>query len=144
MVEIQGAELLTQIFGHWPSFHDAEVVRISLSRTSDFVLGPACELEIHVFEMTSELDEKRRYVLRHHTLVTIRCEGVRESELGGFNNQNVLGGLDLAEVERPGGDRIRWELTLDPSYGVSARFACESVRIVAVRAWNPETSSPAA
>jgi hypothetical protein len=144
MIEIPGAELLTRVFGRWPSFHDAEVVRIALERTSDFAAGPACELDIHVFEMTSELDEKNHYVLRYHTLVTLRCEGLRESDLSGFNNQNVLAGLDLLETDRREDDRVRYELTLDPSYGVSARFACESVRVVAAMAWNPETSAPAA
>ena len=144
MVEIPGTELLTQIFGRWPSFHDAEVVRISLERTADFVAGPACEIDIHVFEMTSELDERNHYVLRHHTLVTLRLEGVGESELSGFNNQNVLADLHIGVLVRPPGDTLKYELTLDPSYGLSARFACESLMVTAARAWNPETSSPAA
>jgi hypothetical protein len=29
MAEIYGAELVTDIFGYWPSFHDAEVVRMT-------------------------------------------------------------------------------------------------------------------
>jgi hypothetical protein len=144
MVEMSGAELLTRIFGRWPSFHDAEVVRLSLERTADFVAGPACEIDVHVFEMTPELDEQNHYVLRHHTLVTFRLEGLGESELGGFNNQNVLADLHIGALDRPPGDALKYELVLDPSYGVSARFACESVTVIAARAWNPETSSPAA
>jgi hypothetical protein len=144
MIEISGGELLTNVFGRWPSFHDAEVLRISLERTADFVAGPACEIDIHVHEMTSELDDKGFYVLRHHTVVTLRCEGVRESELGGFNNQNVLAGLGLVAASRPDDPTVRCELILDPSYGVAARFACASVQVVAAQPWNPDTSSPAA
>lgn len=38
---VHNAEALTQIFGHWPSFHDAEVVAMSLDRVGDD--GPSLE-----------------------------------------------------------------------------------------------------
>jgi hypothetical protein len=144
MVEIPGSGLLSQIFGRWPSFHDAEVVRIALGRTADSAASPVCEIDIHLSEATSELDERGHYVRRHHTLVTLRLEGVGESELGGFNNQNVLFDLTIEAIDRIQGDTLKYELTLEPSYGLSARIACASLAVTAARAWNPQTSSPAA
>lgn len=35
MPVIAGAELLTSLFGAWPSFHDAEVLRLALDRGAD-------------------------------------------------------------------------------------------------------------
>ena len=63
---VDGAELLTVRFGYWPSFHDAEVVRVRFERSGED--SPFMECQIHVFEMTEEVDEEGFYVLRHHTL----------------------------------------------------------------------------
>jgi hypothetical protein len=67
MTEIYGAELVTAIFGSWPSFHDAEVVRLRLERTEKYDSGPSLHTDVHTFEVTSDIDVQGRYVLRHHT-----------------------------------------------------------------------------
>jgi hypothetical protein len=47
-----GSELIQWFDGHVPSFHDAEVLSLSLDRDS-----ARCEIRIHTFAMTSEVDE---------------------------------------------------------------------------------------
>ena len=70
MVDLVGAaERLTRIFGDWPSFHDAEVTRLVLDRSGPD--GLTLDLEIHVFEATSEVDPAGFYVLENHTLCVI-------------------------------------------------------------------------
>ena len=59
--KIQNSHLLTDVFGRWPSFHDAEVTRIVLDRDET----PYLEATIHVFEMTSQI-EHGAYVLKTH------------------------------------------------------------------------------
>jgi hypothetical protein len=53
--KLAGADQVISIFGYWPSFHDAEVVRLELLRTEPFELGPALLADIHTFEMTDEI-----------------------------------------------------------------------------------------
>jgi hypothetical protein len=79
MAEIAGAELLTRVFGYWPSFHDAEVVRVALSRAPAYREGAFLEADVHAFEMTSDVDERGYFVLRHHVLVSFRFEAVGQT-----------------------------------------------------------------
>ena len=64
MAEIYGGELVTGIFGHWPSFHDAEVVRMSLERTAKYQAGPLLLADVHTFEMTSDIDAQGRITFK--------------------------------------------------------------------------------
>ena len=38
--DIEGSLLVTNVFGYWPGFHDAEVRKLELKVTDDFVVGP--------------------------------------------------------------------------------------------------------
>lgn len=53
-MRIEGAELLTSVFGDWPSFHDVEVVRRELVRVDPFAEGPELLVDVHAFEVCSE------------------------------------------------------------------------------------------
>jgi hypothetical protein len=69
MLNIDNHELLTRIFGTWPSFHDAEVLTVRLDRSGNSADdGPALEAAIHVFRMTSEIDSRGYYVSKRTTL----------------------------------------------------------------------------
>jgi hypothetical protein len=83
-----GPELLTW-FGEEPTFHDAEVISLSLSRT-----GPS-ELKIHGWIATDDVDPNGYIVLDKHAIVTFSLEGVMDLQLDGFSGQNVVGGLVL-------------------------------------------------
>ena len=50
--EIPGAAELNDWFGYWPTFHDAEIISLHLSRSD------SCSLRVHTWEMTKEVDEK--------------------------------------------------------------------------------------
>jgi len=76
MMELfEHSEKLTRIFRGWPSFHDAEVVRLILDRTGSE--APSLEAWIHVFQATSEVDSTGHYVLKNHTLVTFTLKRVK-------------------------------------------------------------------
>jgi hypothetical protein len=128
---IDGAERLTRVFGSWPSFHDAEVLWVRLDRRpfDEVDDGPGVEALIHTFEMTSEVGPGGYYVLRHHSLVLFRFHDVDELDLGGFNHQNVLFGLSIADVRECQIERINFEVTLESSYGLSGSFLCRRVEV---------------
>jgi hypothetical protein len=55
-VQIERAAELEEVFGQWPSFHDAEVLALRLDRGDDSTdpqsMGPRLEADIYVFELT--------------------------------------------------------------------------------------------
>jgi hypothetical protein len=143
-VEIYGSELVTGIFGHWPSCHDAEVVRISLERTANYESGPRLLADVHAFEMTSEIDSQGFYVLRHHTLVSFRFDSVQDLELNNFNNQNALSELLFDKISSPAFPDPSHEIVFDGVHGVWARFRCREVMVVGVKPWDAQSRAPAA
>jgi Immunity protein 50 len=93
----ENAALLTEIFGRWPSFHDAEVLSVSLDRRGDS--GPTLDFSIYVFEMTPEVDGEGFFVLQKHTDVVLRFTGVDLLGLAWINQQNVIEELIVSELE---------------------------------------------
>jgi hypothetical protein len=132
---VKGSEKLLAIFGRWPSFHDAEVMEIRLSRNPK---GPGGKHDrrveliarIHTWDMTNEVDNTGYYVLKNHTLVALRFSGVQELKLEGFNHQNVIFGLTIQPIEASNSGDAKFHIELDPSFGVDAIFDCAAVEIV--------------
>jgi hypothetical protein len=131
MAEIRGIERLTHIFGRWPSFHDAEVLRVRLDH--DAQLGAALETDIHLFEMTSEVDERGYYVLRNHTLATLRFDGMSALDLGWFDRQNVIADLSIKEIAEPEEATQVWHVELASSVGMEASFDCATITVAEAR-----------
>ncbi len=130
--KIEHSKLLTDVFGRWPSFHDAEVVSIELFRESKGVSEPNLKAKIHVFEMTSEVDDCGFYVLKNHVLVSFLFRGIDESEVTGFNQQNVLWDLAITDISSRQLERLRFEVHFSSAFGVEAEFKCRSVEIESV------------
>ncbi|MFO1054396.1 MAG: Imm50 family immunity protein [Planctomycetota bacterium] len=134
-MNIPGSELLTSVFGYWPSFHDAEVVRLELVRVAPFAEGPDLLADIHAFEITRDVGPDGYLVLRHHVLVSFRFGGVDQLRLEGWNNQNVLFALRIEDIRSRQLDVLKFEVRFDSSFGVGADFLCRSVEIQDVRPW---------
>jgi hypothetical protein len=113
---IDGARELYEWFGHWPGFHDAEIIRLHLNRRG------SSSLVIHTWEMTKELDEKGYYVPTKHVVVEFTLEGISELDLEGSSTQNVIFGLNIEKTE------TGFRMTLDPCYGLAGTI--EATRIV--------------
>jgi hypothetical protein len=114
-----GQELLQWFEGRMPSFHDAEVLALSLDRAT------ACAiLKVHAFEMTSEVDSRGYFVCTRHVVVTFKLSWISSIELDGFNHQNALGGL---KVSRMDDGEIR--LDLEPAYGLGGFILAREVEI---------------
>src|SRR6185295_969214 len=102
MKGIENAELIERIFGCWPSFHDAEVHGIVITR--DGASGARMDVTIHHWQMTGDVDSKGYYVLNHHTLTTLRFSHICDLQLAGFNHQNVLWDLEISELAESDAD----------------------------------------
>ena len=130
--KIQNSHLLTDIFGRWPSFHDAEVLSITLDRGEKNNFEPSLTAAIYVFEMTSQVDNEGRYVLRNHTLVRFRFYKIVNLSLTDFNQQNVLQHLDIEHLSDRERDKVKFKITFSGIFGVKAEFHCDSVSIESV------------
>jgi len=120
-----------RIFGEWPSFHDAEVVGLSLDREG--AEGPSLDLRIHVFETTAEVDSEGVFVQKNHALVTLRFLGVELEHLGGFNEQNVLFDLHITPLDPDEHEGRCIAVRLETSYGLGGEFQCSSCVVADVR-----------
>jgi hypothetical protein len=128
--DIPGANEVIAWFGYWPTFHDAEVLSISLDRVK------GCEVSMHAFEMTAEVDWGGKYVLAKHATVVFRMEGfpldesgISNTRIDFFNHQNVLSGVTVNG--RPWGYELVWE----GCFGVEGSIVCKGMS-VRVNPWD--------
>ena len=128
-----GAELLAW-FGEEPTFHDAEIISLSLSRT-----GPS-ELKIHGWIIADGVDPEGYNVLDKHAVVTFSLEGVMDLKLDSFSIQNVIAGLILQRATDRGrsnyyampADAHDLEIELLPCYGLDGFIRAKKVAIAFV------------
>ena len=137
--KIQNSHLLTDVFGKFPSFHDAEVHRLNLERGETRSFNSTLFALIHVFQMTSEVDEKNHYVLKNHVLVEFRFLKVSDLEIAGFNHQNVLQFLEIKETLEAEGE-AEFDVLFEGIFGVSAKFHCEAISIESVTPYERKTA----
>jgi len=114
-----GSDLVTWFGGRVPSFHDAEVIGLTLDRQRS-----RCCIKIHAFEMTSQTDPEGYFVCVKHAVITFELENVTELALDGFNHQNAINGLDITRTSDG-----RFRLELDPSYGLAGSIEALAVQI---------------
>lgn len=140
--QIRNSQRITDIFGHWPSFHDAEIqaLRLEIADGKPWVVGsdsPILEMTVHVFEMTKDVTPEGYLNLAKHTLVQIRFCNVEEVELLGFSFQNCIFDLEFGTetASYPQGQpvgRVANLLTvkIDSSVGLRGGFRCHSAEVV--------------
>jgi hypothetical protein len=138
-MQIQNEQLLTDRFGYWPSFHDAEILRARFDREGPD--APWMECDIHVFEMTSDVDSSGHYVLTKHTLVTLRFCDIGLEEFKWWNHQNAISSLHIGPVENPTEyDRQDWttEVIIGSSYGCESKLVCTGIKVMNADDFNEE------
>jgi hypothetical protein len=132
---IDDHHLVTDVFGAWPSFHDAEVHRVVLDRTRRLMSGschPSVELLIHAWSMTSEITSAGHYKLEHQSLVHFLFEQVTDLQLDGLNHQNVLFGLNFSLPIGKEPDASLLGVELEYCYGLSGGFKAARARVLSV------------
>jgi hypothetical protein len=141
MVEIENESALSTLFGHWPDFHDAELLAMTLSTGNQS--NPVIEATFNVAEMSSELDERGYFKDSQRALAVLRFRNVARVRLTDFAQQNVLDSLELSQAgpddydpmwgERPQGRRklrVGWV----SSVGCEANFLCDAIEVVSATA----------
>ncbi|WP_075288675.1 Imm50 family immunity protein [Pararhizobium arenae] len=129
--DVPGGYELLAWFGEVPTFHDAEIISLSLSRTG------ASELKIHGWIMTDGVDPNGYILLDKHAVVTFSFEGVMDLQIDGFSHQNVIAGLTLRRATDRGRsgyyampeDVDDIEIELLPCYGLDGFIRAKKVAI---------------
>lgn len=145
---IKNAERLLDILGYWPGFHDAEVYAVALRRApgasweidADF---PLLDLSVHLFETTSEVDSKGYFILKKHTMATLRFAGIEDVQLSDFNCQNVILSLviePMCEDETLADKTLastRMRVEIFPAFGLYTSFTCKHVEALSAETFEP-------
>lgn len=144
---IDGAQLVVEWFGHWPTFHDAEVVRLVLDRGGvGATAGPTLTLAVYAYVAGPGVEPNGTYVLSKECLVTFEFRGIAQLELSEFNDQNALWELAIMDRTRDQLEWVKFEVVLASSHGVGGRFSCHDAVVCSVEPWewgrNPPVGSP--
>jgi hypothetical protein len=132
---IESSQKLIEIFGYWPSFHDAEVIDLHLWRgdvepEAGRYVFPVLTVKLHVWEITSEVNKEGFFVSRCHTLSTLQFHNVDEFRMEGFNHQNAILGLSIVKQERAQGPSPVFAVQFDAAFGMGASFFCSRIEVV--------------
>ncbi len=130
---VGGAELLTW-FGQVPTFHDAEILNLSLNRAG------TSELRIHGWVKTNEIDPRGYIALDKHAVVTFTFTDIMDLQLDGFSRQNVIAGLVLQRATDRGRadyyalpeEESDIEIELLPCYGLDGFIRAKKIEIAFV------------
>ncbi len=132
---IDGFQQVIARFGQWPSFHDGEVHRIVLDRTTRSTSGsyiPSVEIHLRGWIMEPEVTGKGAYKLHNDSVVRFLFEDIFDFELEGFNQQNVLSSLNLSLIEEPDGSVQALRVELEHCYLFSGEFSARKAKILGV------------
>jgi hypothetical protein len=116
---IRNRALLVEAMGCWPSFHDSHV----LSARRD---GDRCEVTVHVFHMTDDVDARGYFVLTHHHRVRMTMSGVSECSLPVGYEADTL--FDLLIEGSEGAVTLTFSSVMEQDW----RVTCREVFITAV------------
>lgn len=132
---IDNAEKLIARFGRWPSFHDAEVLRVEMGRGPPHAPDSTSLLiTIHVWETATEYSDDIHYEFAHKndTVVTFHFQDITELALDGFNLQNVID--DLAVVSDGASKKHPLKVEIESIFGLGGSFRCARAEVVSVHA----------
>ena len=123
MPHITGLDAIRSKFGHWPDFHDAEVLRLFLDRT-----GPSLRMDL-LMPAKAEPGQPRYRV-------DLVFESIDAQEFSDFNHQNVLFSLTAEPVTEEhtvtGKVEDRLRVRLEASFGLHGSFTCTSAAALLV------------
>ena len=131
--EIVGIEKVVDALGAWPSFHDAEILRLALDRDPNRAgEAPTLQLQVRVRRYREQGIGTADFqlALTHDVVIELAFSDISDLEISGFNGQNVIDDIDLRQSKA--GDTIA--VQIESVYGVGASWHCRAVTVSEVRA----------
>jgi len=113
---IAGSDLVTNWFGYWPNFHDAQIIELRL--------GAEPVLRLRAFEATNHVDAAGYYKLQKHCTVSFRFEGEIEFSLSSDSGAaGIVGDLQFAQAE------TGLKMTIQSSCGIDGWLVARNWRV---------------
>ena len=134
---VEGFEKIIDKFGLWPSFHDGEILRIVLDRTSRSQTGsyiPTVEIHIRCYVMTTG---DGPWKIHNDSVVRLMFEDVFDCILEGFNHQNVLSSLNLSIIDDPTTTTRAIHVELEHCYLFSGELSARRAKVLEVTPFIP-------
>lgn len=122
---IEQTKLVTDAFGYFPTFHDAEIVSLHLERGKADFGTPLLEFSVHCWETTSEKTKEGYFKQEKNHLISFRFTGVDAVKLDSWNHQNVLFELVISKISKPKGNALI-KVELSSSFGLEGSFTAMS------------------
>lgn len=111
---IHNHEAVVSFFGHWPLFHDANVLAYEM-------VADSISLTLHTWLMTDEVDAKGYFDSRNHALVSFRFGSLYDVRMEAFGAGNILFGLEISPCSAPASFHVELNSVMDMSGSFSAR-----------------------
>jgi len=131
---IAGRELLIAHLGHWPTFHDFEVLSVTLERAS---WDLTCTRDLRAIFFVFDLQKPPGDAQRREGSAEILFESVDAVEISGWNHQNPIMGLSITASSSDAQSRqlhVSWGGTCMPH---EVSFTCRLVSVLRVIDLNP-------
>jgi hypothetical protein len=133
LATIAGRELLIHHLGHWTTFHDFEVLSITLERPLVTSITHDLRATFLIFDLSKSPDSPER----KQGTVEILFEYIDNLQIEGFNHQNPIMGLSITPAKDPSsGLQIVWMGT-GPGWKNDVSFTCGRITVLRVIDLNP-------
>ncbi|MES2697223.1 MAG: Imm50 family immunity protein [Verrucomicrobiota bacterium] len=127
---IAGHERVVAYLGHWPTFHDMEVITLSLERVPVRVVTTA---DLRATFAISDLGKAPDDPERKQALLELMFESVDAVEIKGWAHQNAILGMSLAKT----GDAASPIGVTWGGCGHDVSFRCGRIAVLSLREINP-------
>lgn len=117
-------EVVIQRFGYWPSFHDAEVLKVTFEAHPGYRATVTFLIETQ--EFINELDTRGYYKQFNNCQIELNFTGIHEMNFEDFSHQNVIFDLEFKED----GEFI--ECSFSSSVGLVASIKAEEAFVLSL------------
>jgi hypothetical protein len=118
--EIPGAAAVVAWFGHWPSFHNAEVLSVVINR------GGVSMIRFHAWNVSARVDRTGHFAREREAIVVFEFAGIKSLRLHGEDEdrQDLVHGNGIERTEQQG---YRFEFA--PSFGLAGELTVEQIAV---------------
>ncbi len=137
MHEIKNVEKLIEVFGRYPSFHDAEILSIKLERSFDKrSSNSALTAKIRIYQARERFNNSEEKFIRWKNYeVDFEFSDIKLLQLENFNHQNVINDLIVKTLPTSETERHVFSVQIESIFGCEAFFKCNKVEIVQIKSF---------
>ncbi|MCG7979778.1 MAG: immunity 50 family protein [Candidatus Thiodiazotropha endolucinida] len=125
-MNIVQAEIVEDEYGEWPSFHDAEIIKITLKRGEKpgKYANLAADINLYYTKSINVGTSLYETIKLKDNVISFEFYGVDNLNLEGFNHQNVIDELHVKEGKNG------YSVEFESIFGVQASFQCEDIAVL--------------